>query len=412
MQLKATETLLTAEQRAALDAHDRSVSLAAGAGCGKTFVLTERFLSYLDPRVLEPTAELTELVAITFTDAAAREMRERIRGRCYQRLEAASSSDEQQAWQKLIRGLDEARISTIHSFCATLLRRYAAEAEVDPRFELLNGPATELLRIQTLDNRLRQLLIASDQRLIQLATRFGLQNLRDFVAELLGENSQTRIEKWRTVTGAERVATWRKYHAETIVPAAIARLLEAEPVSELRQLSETAEVSKDSLQERFQEIRQHLTDLPGCDSIEIALSSLRELAKVQGICTKKDWSDEAEYNQYRDACAAVRKLVDGNILRPATEFVFAWGDAERAARLELIDSAIEAELVVGPARSVNILPLRLTLILEPMNCQETPTRQSNKTTVAFDASCKLASDVKQTTYGNRKLKTSLPRYAE
>jgi len=42
-----------------------------------------------------------------------------------------------------------------------------------------------------------------------------------------------------------------------------------------------------------------------------------------------------------------------HFLRPATEFVFAWGDAERAARVELIDSAIQAELAVGPARSVN-----------------------------------------------------------
>src|SRR5690606_5151033 len=77
---------LTEQQQAALDARDVSVSLSAGAGCGKTFVLTERFLSHVDPTQVE-RAELDEIVAITFTDAAAREMRDRIRRRCFQRLQ-------------------------------------------------------------------------------------------------------------------------------------------------------------------------------------------------------------------------------------------------------------------------------------------------------------------------------------
>ena len=159
MSLKTSPTNLTDEQTAALAAHDRTVSLAAGAGCGKTFVLTERFLAYLDPRVLEPTAELHELVAITFTDAAAREMRERIRRRCYSRLQEASEPDERTAWQRLIRAMDGAQISTIHSFCTALLRNHAAEAAVDPRFDVLDPPAAELLRLQTLDDRLRELLL-------------------------------------------------------------------------------------------------------------------------------------------------------------------------------------------------------------------------------------------------------------
>ena len=57
MTTASPNTALTDQQRTALDAHNRSVSLSAGAGCGKTHVLTERFLAYLDPRQLEPTAE-------------------------------------------------------------------------------------------------------------------------------------------------------------------------------------------------------------------------------------------------------------------------------------------------------------------------------------------------------------------
>src|SRR5438132_188178 len=113
------ETLpsLTPQQKAAIRTRNVSVALSAGAGCGKTFVLTERFLSHLDPDNADaPPADLHELVAITFTDRAAREMRDRIRDKCYERLEQATS---QQAdyWLRLLRSLDSARISTIHSFC-------------------------------------------------------------------------------------------------------------------------------------------------------------------------------------------------------------------------------------------------------------------------------------------------------
>src|SRR5262245_35145882 len=108
---------VTPQQRAALEARDRSVSLAAGAGCGKTFVLTERFIAELDPAGASDAANLDQLVAITFTDAAAREMRNRIRTACYERLRAATTDAEAAAWQKLMRSMDAARISTIHAFC-------------------------------------------------------------------------------------------------------------------------------------------------------------------------------------------------------------------------------------------------------------------------------------------------------
>ncbi len=83
---------LTEQQRAAIVTREVSVALSAGAGCGKTFVLTQRFLSHLQPpeavdgvETIAPAA-LGSLVAITFTDRAAREMRDRIRTECHARL--------------------------------------------------------------------------------------------------------------------------------------------------------------------------------------------------------------------------------------------------------------------------------------------------------------------------------------
>jgi ATP-dependent helicase/nuclease subunit A len=69
----------TDQQRRAIETQHVSVALSAGAGCGKTFVLTERFLSYFRPQGPLGPGELNQLVAITFTERAAREMRDRVR---------------------------------------------------------------------------------------------------------------------------------------------------------------------------------------------------------------------------------------------------------------------------------------------------------------------------------------------
>ena len=125
----------TEQQRRAVAARGVSVALSAGAGCGKTFVLTERFLAQLQPqaRAAAPGPNLGQLVAITFTERAAREMRERIRAACSERLMQAPEQ-EVGYWLELTRELDSARISTIHSFCGTLLRAHAVEASsIRPR---------------------------------------------------------------------------------------------------------------------------------------------------------------------------------------------------------------------------------------------------------------------------------------
>jgi len=305
---------LTDEQQAALSQHASSTSLSAGAGCGKTFVLTQRFLSYLDPLVPEPSAELHELVAITFTDAAAREMRERIRRRCYERFTQSTDVDQRQAWNQLIRSLDSARISTIHSFCATLLRNHAAEAEVDPRFELLDAAAADLLRLQSVDDRLRQLLLEGNERVIQLATRFSLRSLRDDVVRLLGENPVAVISKWQEQTPEQLANTWREFFSEIVVPAATSAILDSEYTVQLQEICKTAQVSKPSLQDHFAEILELLSQLPGCEAPHEALERLTKLARVQGVCTKKDWDDPEQYARFGAAAKAVRELLKKSTL--------------------------------------------------------------------------------------------------
>src|SRR4051794_23302463 len=167
---------LTAEQSLAIESRDVSVSLSAGAGCGKTHVLTSRFLSHLDPTRANggPPVALPQLIAITFTDAAAREMRSRIRAACYEGLDTPTlSSDDGDAWQRLLREIDTARVSTIHAFCTALLRSHAAEAGVDPTFSVLEQGEADVLLLDALDEVLRRRLSQNDADTLDLAAEFG-----------------------------------------------------------------------------------------------------------------------------------------------------------------------------------------------------------------------------------------------
>ena len=108
--------------------------VTAGAGSGKTRVLVERFLRLLEEN---PSWRVSDIVAVTFTEKAAREMVSRIRREIRSRITRSASAAEREAWRAHRNALDSARIGTIHSLCAALLRAHPAEAGIDPAFIVL-----------------------------------------------------------------------------------------------------------------------------------------------------------------------------------------------------------------------------------------------------------------------------------
>src|SRR6516225_4803032 len=150
--------VLTEQQHRAVHTRGVSVVLASGAGCGKTHVLTERYLAHL-----REGAEVGQVVAITFTERAARQMRARIRKAVVGHLRAAPGDDEAEVWARHLRGLEAAPISTIHAFCGTLLRQHAVEAGLDPRFDVLEEVLSVNLVDEALDSALQKLLTAQTE---------------------------------------------------------------------------------------------------------------------------------------------------------------------------------------------------------------------------------------------------------
>ncbi len=135
----------TEHQAMAIGRLDGPVCISAGAGSGKTWVLSQRFARALEPGVLEPTPGIADLLAITFTERAAGELSERVR----RTLVAARQLDDS-------RRVDEAWIGTIHGFCARLLRRHALQMGLDPGFRVFNDVEAAVLRERTAESVLRE----------------------------------------------------------------------------------------------------------------------------------------------------------------------------------------------------------------------------------------------------------------
>ncbi|MBL8132018.1 MAG: UvrD-helicase domain-containing protein [Anaerolineae bacterium] len=123
----------------------------AGAGSGKTLVLVERFLALLDA---DPQLPLNAIAAITFTEKAAAEMRERVRAGIQARANGEDAFGSAR-WAARLAAMDSARIGTIHSLCAAILRANAAEAGVDPAFDVLDEIESRLLLEAAIDDALR-----------------------------------------------------------------------------------------------------------------------------------------------------------------------------------------------------------------------------------------------------------------
>ncbi len=151
----------TERQKQAVTRRSRAIAVVAGAGSGKTRVLVGRYL-----HLLEKGYPLRSLAAITFTEKAAREMRSRIRAAIEERLADQSPTSNLQSptsnfqpptsspWATAFTELDAARIGTIHSLCAEILRAHPAEAGIDPDFAVLEEGQTAALQAQSVEEAL------------------------------------------------------------------------------------------------------------------------------------------------------------------------------------------------------------------------------------------------------------------
>lgn len=148
----------TPEQRAAVETVGGSLLVTAAAGSGKTAVLAERCAYLVSDLAPAQRCDVDELLVLTFTEAAAAEMRARIIEALTQRA-AANTNDLRLREQVAL--VDSGAISTIHAFCLGLIRRHFHEAGVDPAATVMDADETDLLRRETMDTLCDELYAAA-----------------------------------------------------------------------------------------------------------------------------------------------------------------------------------------------------------------------------------------------------------
>ncbi len=156
----------TPEQLQAIERRRGPLALSAAAGSGKTSVLVERFVAAVLADGLAPA----QILAITFTERAAGELRERVRARFLELGERAAARDSEAAF-----------VSTFHGFCARLLRAHALQAGVDPDFEILDEGTAGRLRMRAFSRALGELVGSGEPDAVDLAAAYGAERLRGMI---------------------------------------------------------------------------------------------------------------------------------------------------------------------------------------------------------------------------------------
>lgn len=319
---------LSEPQQAAALTRGRDVAVTAGAGTGKTRTLVARYLALLADDV-----PLRQIVAVTFTRKAAREMRNRVRGEIGRYLQLpALAPDERRRWQGYYNELDAARIGTIHSLCGEILRAHPAEVGIDPRFGVLDETQAALLVQETVEAALAW--AAEQAHLGSLFELLRERSLLDMIVALLDNRLVVQEIMDRVPAGGVQ-AHWQT-RLEAAQAKIVAQLL-AHPdfVAARRTLRlNRATTPDDKLEQQRQLALAALNPFAG----ESLAGTLRRLAQLNEINlnggSQKSWSGGKE--QLEEVKGALRLLREAYREQPLLALSLNDQDAAIAAAMPAI----------------------------------------------------------------------------
>ena len=169
----------TVEQQSVIDSRNSNLLVAAAAGSGKTAVLVERIIQMITEK--ENPIDIDKLLVVTFTNAAASEMRERVGDAIGKALD---KNPENTHLQNQLILLNKASITTIHSFCLEVIKSNFHKINLDPNFRIGDTTECTILKSEALEDVFEELYKSKDQ---------GFLNLVESYAEKRGDNELQNI---------------------------------------------------------------------------------------------------------------------------------------------------------------------------------------------------------------------------
>ncbi len=171
----------TKEQQSAIYEKGSNILVAAAAGSGKKAVLVERIIN----KIVNENIDIDKLLVVTFTNAAASEMRERILDAIYKKIE---EKPEDVRLQKQINLLNKASICTIHSFCLEVIRNYFYELDLSANFRIADSSEIELLKQDVIEELFEEKYYENDENFIKLINMYttyrGDEPLKELILKI------------------------------------------------------------------------------------------------------------------------------------------------------------------------------------------------------------------------------------
>jgi len=169
----------TQEQARAIELKGKNILVAAAAGSGKTAVLVER----IKQLILKDRCPIDRMLIVTFTNAAASEMKEKIEKAINQTIRETDNKDDLIFLKKQLDLLPTANISTFHAFALEVIRRYFYIIDMEPNFKICDGTQQTILRGQAMD------------QLIEERFGEGSQEFYDFLNRHSGDRNDAKIRE-------------------------------------------------------------------------------------------------------------------------------------------------------------------------------------------------------------------------
>lgn len=189
-------TKWTNEQLKVINTRNRNILVSAAAGSGKTAVLVERIIAMVTDK--DEPIDVDKLLVVTFTNAAASEMRERL----MKALSKALMQDRNnEHLQKQMTYIQNAKITTIDAFCLGILKDNFGEADIDPGFRIGNNDELELLKKDTVSEVINSYFEAGDEQFLEFMEDYVDKSGRSAIEEIildLYEKSMSNVNpaKW------------------------------------------------------------------------------------------------------------------------------------------------------------------------------------------------------------------------
>ena len=355
----------TPEQACAIELRNKNILVAAAAGSGKTAVLVER----IKRLILEDKCPIDRMLIVTFTNAAASEMKEKIRKAVSQTVEEmalraeagdAAAAENLIFLKQQLNLLPQAQISTFHAFALEVIRRYFYIINVEPNFKICDDAQQTLLKAEAMDQLLEECFEKEDRQFLHFLDCYsGDRNENKFreLVERVYSTVQTlpeperwlheKVEMLRGENGGEAMKPVMEFLwqlAEEELKTAEHAIVENRRRARIVGLNEAANLAEDDLTQ-IRKIREHLGDFDGLrDALgNFRLATLKKTLYAPGPDASVS-TEEAE--ALKNAASANRDLAKKKIKGLRDEY-FAQGAEVMAEEMaETYSDALMVEKLV------------------------------------------------------------------